>query len=145
MPEGMQFTAEHVSSIAARAAELERIGEERQDPQALVRAARLYTLAVRIVDDIDSREAMPFLHSDLARVRDELRTLATDAVTNGSAGDSHHASTAAESNGTILRMFREIAARIEHRLAEDGGAPVGRRAASRRPSDGRRDDQPGTR
>ena len=112
MSEGMQFTPEHVSSIAARAAELERIGEQTQDPQALVRAARLYTLAVRIVDDIDSREAMPFLHSDLARVRDELRTLAADAVTNGR-------STAADSNGTILRMFREIAARIEHRLAED--------------------------
>jgi hypothetical protein len=118
MPEGMQFTPEHVSSIAARAAELERIGEERQDPQALVRAARLYTLAIRIVDDIDSREAMPFLHSDLARVRDELRTLAADAVTNSGTRDSQQPSTA-DSNGTILRMFREIAARIEHRLAED--------------------------
>lgn len=119
MSEGMQFTPEHVSSIAARAAELERIGEEKQDPQALVRAARLYTLAVRIVDDIDSREALPFLHSDLARVREELRTLAADAVTNHSAADGKAASKSGESNGTVLRMFREIAARIEHRLTQD--------------------------
>ena len=118
MSEGLQFTPEHVSSIAARAAELERIGEETQDPQTLVRAARLYTLAVRIVDDIDSREAMPFLQSDLARVRDELRTLATDAVTNPRA-DGKHAPKPGDSNGTIVRMFREIAARIEHRLAQD--------------------------
>jgi len=115
----MQFTPEHVSSIAARAAELERIGERTQDPEALVRAARLYTLAVRIVDDIDGREAMPFLHSDLARVRDELRTLAADAVTNGRAADGRHASNPGDSNGTIVRMFREVAARIEHRLAQD--------------------------
>ena len=119
MSDGMQFTPEHVSSIAARAAELERIGEDRQDPEALVRAARLYTLAVRIVDEIDSREAMPFLHSDLARIRDELRTLAADTVMNGRAADADHASTTSDSNGTILRMFREIAARIEHRLARD--------------------------
>ena len=119
MSDVMQFTPEHVSSIAARAAELERIGEEKQDPQALVRAARLYTLAVRIVDDIESREAMPFLHSDLSRVRDELRNLAADAVTNGRPGDGRHASQAGDSNGTIVRMFREIAARIEHRLAQD--------------------------
>jgi len=115
----MQFTPEHVSSIAARAAELERIGERTQDPEALVRAARLYTLAVRIVDDIDGRETMPFLHSDLARVRDELRTLAADAVTNGRAADGRHASKPGDSNGTIVRMFREVAARIEHRLAQD--------------------------
>jgi hypothetical protein len=119
MSGGMQFTPEHVSSVAARAAELERIGEEKQDPQALVRAARLYTLAVRIVDDIDSREALPFLHSDLARVRDELRTLAADAVANGRGSDGKHASRAGDSNGTIVRMFREIAARIEHRLTQD--------------------------
>jgi hypothetical protein len=119
MSEGMQFTSDHVSSIAARAAELERIGEATQDPQALVRAARLYTLAVRIVDEIDSREAMPFLHSDLARVRDELRTLAADAVTNGKAADGKHASKTGDPNGTIVRMFREIAACIEHRLAQD--------------------------
>lgn len=119
----MQFTPEHVSSIAARAAELERIGEERQDPQALVRAARLYTLAVRIVDDIDSREAMPFLHSDLARVRDELRTLAVDTARSGAAKDRARASTPADSNGTIIHMFREIAVRIEHRLAQDDARP----------------------
>jgi len=115
----MQFAPEHVSSIAARAAELERIGEEKQDPQALVRAARLYTLAVRIVDDIESREAMPFLHSDLARVRDELRNLAADAVAKGRPGNGNHASKTGDSNGTIVRMFREIAARIEHRLTQD--------------------------
>lgn len=119
MSEGMQFTPEHVSSIVARAAELERIGEATQDPQALVRAARLYTLAVRIVDDIDSREAMPFLHSDLARVRDELRTLAADAATSSRAGDGKHASKTGDSKGTIVRMFREIAVRIEHRLTQD--------------------------
>ena len=119
MFEGMQFTPEHVSSIAARAAELERIGEEKQDPQALVRAARLYTLAVRIVDDIDSREALPFLQSDLARVRDELRTLADDTAASGKAGDGKHPSKTGDSNGTIVRSFREIAARIEHRLAQD--------------------------
>lgn len=119
MSEVMQFTPEHVSSVAARAAELERIGEEKQDPQALVRAARLYTLAVRIVDDIESREAMPFLQSDLARVRDELRNLAADAITIGRTGDGKHASKTGDSNGTIVRMFREIAARIEHRLVQD--------------------------
>lgn len=119
MSDGMQFTTEHVSSIAARAAELERIGEERQDPQALVRAARLYTLAVRIVDDMDSREAMPFLQSDLARVRDELRTLAADALTTSGTTDGQRESATDDSNGTILRSFREVAARIEHRLIRD--------------------------
>jgi hypothetical protein len=115
----MQFTPEHVSSVAARAAELERIGEETQDPQALVRAARLYTLAVRIVDDIDSREAMPFLHSDLARVRDELRTLAADTVRKGAAKDRALAPDTTDQNATIIHMFREIAVRIEHRLTQD--------------------------
>jgi hypothetical protein len=119
MSEEIQFTLDHVSSIATRAAELERIGEEKQDPEALVRAARLYALAVRIIDDIDNREAMPFLHSDLARVRDELRTLAADAVTNRRAADGEHASKPRDSNGTIVRMFREIATRIEQRLAQD--------------------------
>ena len=47
MSEGMQFTSAHISSLAERAAQLEQIGEETQDPHALVRAARLYTLAVR--------------------------------------------------------------------------------------------------
>ena len=91
-----------MSSVASRAAELERLGEERQDPESLVRAARLYTLAVRILDDIDRREALPFMRSDLARVRDELRTLAT-----------------AGSVGVVTHMFREIAVRIEQRLSED--------------------------
>jgi hypothetical protein len=116
--QGIQFTPEHVSSIAARAAELERIGEETQDPEALVRAARLYTLAVRIVDDIDSRDAMPFLHSDLARVRDELRTLAADTARYGAVNDRAHAPRPSDSNGTLIHMFREIAVRIEHRLAQ---------------------------
>ena len=97
MSADLPFTPAHVSAIATRASELERIGEETQDPEALVRAARLYTLAVRIVDDIEDREALPFMHSDLARVRDELRT--------------------SESAGTIARMFREIAVRVEQRLA----------------------------
>jgi len=118
MSADLQFTPTHVSSIAARAAELERIGEETQDPEAFVRAARLYTLAVRIVDDIDSREALPFMHSDLARVRDELRTLASEAVgTRKASGRGPHAQGANDPAGTIMRMFREIAVRIEHRLA----------------------------
>jgi hypothetical protein len=114
----LDFTLAHVSSIAARAAELERIGEERQDPDALVRAARLYTLAVRIADDIDSREALPFLQGDLARVRDELRTLATDTASgaprNGEAADR----SAIDSTAALTRMFREVALRIEQRLAQ---------------------------
>ncbi len=119
MSANLQFTPAHVSSIAARAAELERIGEERQDPEAFVRAARLYTLAVRIVDDIDSREALPFMHSDLARVRDELRTLATDAVRDRKPGDrGARAGSADDSAGTIMRMLREVAVRIEQRIAQ---------------------------
>ena len=124
MPADLQFTPAHVSSIAARAAELERIGEERQDPQALVRAARLYALAVRIVDDIESREALPFMDSDLARVRDELRTLASDAVRNRKAGDrGARAQGANHSARTIVRTFREIAVRIEQRLAQSDARP----------------------
>lgn len=125
MPAHLQFTPAHVSSIAARAAELERIGEETQDPQAFVRAARLYALAVRIVDDIESREALPFMDSDLARVRDELRTLASDAVRHHPASDrGARAQGANDSAGTIMRMLREIAVRIEQRLAQtDAGAP----------------------
>ena len=119
MPAHLQFTPAHVSSIAARAAELERIGEETQDPQAFVRAARLYALAVRIVDDIESREALPFMDSDLARVRDELRTLASEAVRDGQASDrGARAKRADDPGGTIMRMFREIAVRIEQRLAQ---------------------------
>lgn len=106
------FTPAHVSAIATRASELERIGEETQDPEALVRAARLYTLAVRIVDDIEHREALPFMHSDLARIRDELRTLASARIANRTPG----ARDTRDSAGTITRMFREIAVRIERRL-----------------------------
>jgi hypothetical protein len=113
------FTLAHVSSIAARAAELERIGEELQDPHALVRAARLYTLAVRIADDIDNRESLPFMQSDLARVRDELRHLATDAAARGMLGDRGIETTrGTDPTGELTRMFREIAARIEQRLAQ---------------------------
>jgi hypothetical protein len=108
----LPFTPAHVSAIATRASELEQIGEETQDPEALVRAARLYTLAVRIVDDIEHREALPFMHSDLARVRDELRTLASERIANRTPGirDTN------DPAGTITRMFREIAVRIEQRL-----------------------------
>ncbi len=112
----MPFTSAHITSLAARAAELERLGEDLQDPFALVRAARLYTLAVRIADDIDRRDTLPFMRSDLARVRDELRTLATDTVANDATSDrADHRST--HSRGTLVQMFREIALRIEQRLA----------------------------
>jgi hypothetical protein len=114
----LPFSSDHITSLADRAAELEQIGEELQDPHALVRAARLYTLAVRIADDIESRDALPFMRSDLARVRDELRTLAADAASGSPSkpGSSNHDS--AVSNGTITRMFREVALRIEQRLAK---------------------------
>ena len=97
------FTDVHVSSIAARAAELERLAEDQQEPESFVRAARLYALAVRIVDDIQSREALPFMQSDLARVRDELQALVADDGTDNP-------------RATMRRAFREVAARIEHRL-----------------------------
>ena len=120
MPSGLPFSAAHISSIAARAAELEKLGEERQDPDYFVRAARLYTLAVRIADDIDEREALPFLHSDLTRVRDELRALATDAAAKGLLGDRGlEVRATIDSTGAVTRMFREIAARIEQRLATE--------------------------
>ena len=112
MSADLPFTPAHVSSIATRAAELERIGDEAQDPEALVRAARLYALAVRIVDDIEHREALPFMHSDLSRIRDELRTLASARIANRTPG----ARDTRDSAGTITRMFREIAVRIERRL-----------------------------
>ena len=116
----LPFTSAHVSSIAARASELERIGEELQDPDALVRAARLYTLAVRIADDMDGRDALPFMRSDLARVRDELRTLATEAVAMGtSRSRTRDTQRTADSNSAITHMFREIALRIEQRLAQE--------------------------
>ena len=126
MSADLPFTPAHVSSIAARASALERIGEESQDPEALVRAARLYTLAVRIVDDIESREALPFMHSDLARVRDELRTLVANAVRKRKAGDrGAGARGSRDPDETTRRMFREIAHRIEQRLAR-GDAPAHR-------------------
>lgn len=109
MSEVILFTSAHISSLASRAAELERLGEELQDPYAFVRAARLYTLAVRIADDIDHREALPFMRSDLARVHDELRRLALDRSSKRGPNDS---------NATITRMFREVALGIEQRLAE---------------------------
>jgi len=114
MSADLSFTPAHVSAIAMRASELEKTGEETQDPEALVRAARLYALAVRIVDDIEHREALPFMHSDLARVRDELRTLASERIANRTPGTRD----TSDSAGTITRMFREIAARIEHRLEQ---------------------------
>jgi hypothetical protein len=118
MSADLPFTPAHVSSIAMRAEELERIGEETHDPEALVRAARLYALAVRIVDDIEHREALPFMHSDLARVRDELRTLASERIANRTV-DDHAAGPQSvnDSAGTITRTFREIAVRIEQRVA----------------------------
>jgi len=112
MSADLPFKPAHVSAIATRASELERIGEETQDPEALVRAARLYTLAVRIVDDIEHREALPFMHSDLARIRDELRALASERIVNRTAGVRDPS----DSAGMITRMFREITVRIEQRL-----------------------------
>lgn len=126
MSADLPFTPAHVSSIATRASELERIGEETQDPEALVRAARLYTLAVRIVDDIQHREALPFMHSDLARVRDELRTLASERIANRTPHDrGAGARSTSDPAGMITRMFREIAVRIEQRL-ERRDAPAHR-------------------
>ena len=115
MSADLGFTSAHVSAMAVRAAELEQLAEELQDPSAFVRAARLYTLAVRIADDIDQRESLPFMQSDLARVRDELRQLATDAAASGMLGDRGLESRrTSESTGELTRMFREVAARISH-------------------------------
>jgi len=127
----LPFTAVHVSSIAARAAELEQIGEELQDPQALVRAARLYTLAVRIADDIEQRDALPFMRSDLARVRDELRNLATEAATATRNNSDLDARNSIDATGSITRMFREIAVRIEQRLSHPEIVPQSKQAGSR--------------
>jgi hypothetical protein len=129
MAVGLPFTPTHVSSFAARAAELERLGEERQDPHALMRAARLYTLAIRIADDIDTRPAPPFTVADLTRVRNELRTLATDAAAAGMLGD--HGITperGADAAGDLTRAFREVALRMEQRV---GGSSHGERAGLR--------------
>jgi hypothetical protein len=124
---GGPFTAGHVSALATRASELERIGEETQNPHALMRAARLYKLAVSITNDING-ESTPFTYGDLARLRDELRTLATDTAIAGMLGDHGLPSRAEiDASGTITRLFREIAARIEHRLAGEDLRPVRRR------------------
>jgi hypothetical protein len=112
------FTSAHVSALAARAGELESIGEETRNPPALMRAARLYRLAVRIADDINVHQPTAFTYGDLALVRDELRTLATDTAIAGTLGDRRHPSSdTTDSSGDITRLLREIAARIEQRLA----------------------------
>src|SRR5215213_3822403 len=117
MPGGGPFTPTHVSALAARAAELESIGEETQNPHALLRAARLYKLAVRIADEVDEPESSHFTHGDLDRVRDELRRLATDTAVAGMLGDHGIPSRdVADASGDITRLFREIAVRIEQRL-----------------------------
>jgi hypothetical protein len=114
------FTWAHVSSLAARAGDLEHIGEETQNPRALIRAARLYKLAVRIADDVAARGSSVFTHTDLARVRAELRTLATDTTVAGMLGDrGPWPLTPVDPSGDITRLFREIAARIAQRLAAE--------------------------
>ena len=52
----------------------------------VTRAARLYRLAMRITDDLAGGHTR-FSRGDLVRVRDELRTLATDAAAAGMLGD----------------------------------------------------------
>ena len=127
MAVGGAFTSGHVSALATRASELERIGEETQNPHALMRAARLYKLAVSITNDING-ESTPFTYADLARVRDELRTLATDTAIAGMLGDHGLPSRAElDASGTITRLFREIAARIERRLVGEDIRSVRRR------------------
>jgi len=114
------FTPAHVMSIAARAAELERIGEEVQDPLALVRAARLYTLAVRIADEIDGRAPARFTRSDLARARDELRELAAHAAAASTPGESGLPPDGPrDTRDAITVAFREIAIQIEARVLND--------------------------
>jgi len=118
--DAVPFLPSHITFVAARAAELERLGEEEQDPRAFVRAARLYTLAVRIADDIDHRAAPPFTPRDLARVRDELRALASDAAAGHHAPITDRSDDATTSRYDITRAFREIALRIEQRVAGNG-------------------------
>ena len=123
----LPFTMEHVSSLAARAEQLERLGEDLQEPRALLRAARLYRLATRITDDIERRPGTRFSQGDLVRVRDELRTLATDAAASGLLGDSGITSRAtADTTGALTRAFREIAIRVEQRLAAAEAHPRAR-------------------
>ena len=128
MAVALPFTMEHVSSLAARAEQLERLGEDLQDPRALLRAARLYRLATRITDDIQQRRpSMRFSRRDLVRVRDELRILATDAAASGLLGDYGIASRAtADTTGALTRAFREIALRVEQRLAAAEARPQDR-------------------
>lgn len=124
MADATRFTATHVSFVAARAAELEQLGETQGDPNALVRAARLYTLAVRMADEIDNRATEPFTRADLAQVRDELRVLASDAVATTSMDGGHRSARDAEdSAGAMTSAFREIALRIEQRLTADDAGP----------------------
>ena len=115
------FLPSHITLIAARAAELERTGEDDQDPFALVRAARLYTLAVRIADDIHQRAASPFSRGDLARVHDELRDLATIAAIRREIPTADLDDDASITHYHIARAFREIAECIEQRLASGNG------------------------
>lgn len=117
MAEVTRFTATHVSLVAARAAELEQLGEVRGDSNALVRAARLYALAVRIADEIDHRPTRPLTRDDLAHVREELRVLASDAAAAGRQGEHRSITAADDSAGAMTGAFREIALRIEQRLA----------------------------
>ena len=85
------------------------MAEDQHDPELFVRAARLYALAVRIVDDIESREALPFMQSDLARVRDELQALLDNDGTDQPRKD-------------MRRAFREIVMGIEKRLGSEPGS-----------------------
>ena len=80
-----------------------------------------------MADDIDQRPAEPFTGAKLARVRDGLRSLATDeAQTCGlfAAGDI----TRAGLSHDLTCAFREDAFRIEQRL---GIEPIRREAGSR--------------
>jgi len=127
MAVGLPFTAAHVASLAARAEELERVAEELQDPHAFIRAARLYKLAVRVADDIDEPSSATFTRDDLGRVRDELRTLATDAAAAGILGDYGLTGPATtDTTGAVTRAFREVALRIEQRIAADEARPQAR-------------------
>lgn len=116
----LPFTATHVSSLTARAAELEQLGEDHGDPDVLVRSARLYRLAVRVADDINGRLAPPFTSADLARVRDELRSLAARTAASEPPEDAaSEQRRSADATGDLTRAFRELAVRIEQRVAAD--------------------------
>ena len=121
MTDDSAFLPSHITLLAARAAELEHVGQDEQDPFALVRAARLYTLAVRIADDIDQRAAAPFSRGDLARVHDELHDLATVAAVRRAIPVADLDDDASTTHYRIARAFREIAERIEQRLPNSNG------------------------